>query len=171
MGSPTTPYIPSIAIDAVCEAIAAFVQPFVGVNTPIIRAYDNLTASPVAPYVELTEILQVDLETPSSTYSDTQVTIAAPKRIDVQIDLVGTDAGSQAAALTVVMRTPYAAEQFPPGISPLYCSDARPNSMITGEQQYDYRWTLTMSCQYNPVVALPQQSATSLSVSISEAIT
>ena len=141
MASPATPYVPSIAVDAVCEAIAAFIQPFVGTGTPIIRAYDNGTATPVVPYVELTEILQVDIETPSTSYDGDvtvqQLSVTAPKRIDVQIDVVGVDAGAQAAAITVVMRTAYAAAQFPPGISPLYCSDARPNAMITAESTYD----------------------------------
>jgi len=172
MGSPATPYIPTLEVDAVCVALAAFLQPFVGEGTPIIRGYDNRTAPPTDPYVELTEILQVDIETPSDSYDSVNqlLDIAAPKRIDVQVDIVGTAAGSQATGVQAVMRTAYAASQFPPGIAPLYCSDARCNPIITGEQQYDYRWTLTISCQYNPVVSLPQQSATSLSIDVLEAI-
>jgi hypothetical protein len=172
MGSPATPYVPTLEVDAVCLAIAAFLQPFVGTGTPIIRAYDNGTAPPTDPYVELTEILQVDIETPSQSYDgpNQQLDVTAPKRIDIQVDIVGAAAGSQATAVQAVMRTAYAVSQFPPGIAPLYCSDARPNPLITGEQQYDYRWTLTMTCQYNPVVSVPQQSATSLSLTVLEAI-
>jgi hypothetical protein len=150
-----TPYIPSLAVDTVCEAIAAFIQPFVGVGTPIIRAYDNRTSPP-----------------PSDSYDGTnqQIAIAGPKRIDVQINIVGVAAADQCAAIKTVMRTAYAASQFPVGVAPLYCDDGRCNPMITGEQQYDYRWTLTISCQYNPIVTLPQQSANALAISISEAL-
>jgi hypothetical protein len=167
-----TPYIPSLAVDTVCEAIAAFIQPFVGVGTPIIRAYDNRTSPPPDPYVELIELLQVDIETPSDSYDGTnqQIAIAGPKRIDVQINIVGVAAADQCAAIKTVMRTAYAASQFPVGVAPLYCDDGRCNPMITGEQQYDYRWTLTISCQYNPIVTLPQQSANALAISISEAL-
>lgn len=172
MSTAPTPYVASIAVDAVCEAIAAFISPFLALNTPIIRAYDNRTAPPTDPYVELTELLQVDIETPSATYDATnqQLDIASPKRIDVQIDIVGANAADQCAAIKGIVRTPYAAAMFPTGVAPLYCDDGRCNPMITGEQQYDYRWTLTISCQYNPTVALPQQSAITLSLGILEAI-
>ena len=37
--------------------------------------------------------------------------------------------------------------------------------LVTGEEQYDERWILTASLQYNPIVTIPQQSADALSVS------
>jgi hypothetical protein len=165
-------YTPSIAVDTVCEALAAFLQPFVGIHTPIVRAYDNRVSPPRDPYVELTELLQVDIETPNVNYDDgaQQLNITGPKRIDVQIDFVGATAGDQCAAIKGVVRTPYAAAQFPSGVAPLYCDDGRNTTLVTGEQQYDYRWTLTISLQYNPTVGIPQQSALTLMVKVLEAI-
>lgn len=167
-----TPYIPSIAVDAVCGAIGAFLLPFVGgAGTPIVRAYDNRVDTPPSPYVELTELFQADIETPSATHDGTdQLTgLTSPKRIDVQVDFVGPSAGDQCAAVKGIVRSPYAVAMFPVGVAPLYCDDGHNTTMTTGEQQYDYRWTLTLSCQYNPTVYIPQQSATKLAVAKLEA--
>jgi len=38
--------------------------------------------------------------------------------------------------------------------------------LVTGEEQYERRWALTMSLQYNPIVIVPQQSAEVLSMNI-----
>lgn len=167
-----TPYVPSIVVDAVCGAIGAFLQPFVGADTPIVRAYDNRVASPKSPYVELTELLQLDLETPSATHDGTnqQTALTSPTHIDVQIDFVGPSAGDQCKAVKGIVRSPYAVAQFPVGIAPLYCDDGHNTTMVTGEQQYDYRWTLTLTCQYNPIVYIPQQSATTLAIETVEAL-
>jgi hypothetical protein len=51
----------------------------------------------------------------------------------------------------------------------LYCSDGHQMPLTTGEQQYETRWTLTASLQYNPTVSIPQQSANTLAVNIMEA--
>ena len=162
----TTPYVPSITIDAVMEALGAFLQPFVGTDTPIIRAHQNRVPPPLDPFVLLNEVVSVDLETPRSWYNSTEHTrkIIGPTRIDIQIDIYGPSAGDQCKAIKGVFRTPYAAAQFPANIQPLYCSDATMTPLVTGEEQYDERWILTASLQYNPIVTIPQQSADALSV-------
>ena len=40
-----------------------------------------------------------------------------------------------------------------------YCSDGMQSPLVTGEQQWEGRWTLTASLQYNPVVTVPQDFA------------
>jgi hypothetical protein len=52
------------------------------------------------------------------------------------------------------------------GIAPLYCDDGQEVPLVTGEEQYERRWALTMSLQYNPIVIVPQQSAEVLSMNI-----
>lgn len=164
-------YAASIAVDAVIEALGAFLQPFVG-SALIVRAQANRVSPPPDPFVLLTELLQVDLET-STVVSDpanSQVNIAGPTRIDIQVDFYGPLSGDQCKAVKTVYRTAYATAQFPDGIKPLYCSDGNQGPLITAEQQYESRWTLTASLQYNPVVSIPQQSAKTLAVNILEGI-
>jgi hypothetical protein len=84
----------------------------------------------------------------------------------IQADFYGASAGDWCAAVKTVWRTPYATAQFPAGIAPLYCDDGNESPLITGEEQYERRWALTMSLQYNPIVVVPLQSADSLEMNI-----
>jgi hypothetical protein len=123
---------------------------------------------PKSGFVELTELLQVPIETPTTVDAAASASITGPTRIDIQVDFFGPAAGDQCKAINNVYRTAYAVAQFPVGIAPLYCSDGHQTSLINAEQQYESRWTLTASLQYNPTVSIPQQSANTLAVNILE---
>ena len=160
-------YVPSIAIDSIFDALGTFLTPFVA-PAQIIRAQVNRVAPPVGSFVELTEIATIDLEVPRQWYDKTnlQRDIIGPKRLMVQADFYGHNAGDQCAAVKTVWRTAWAVSQFPAGIAPLYCDDGHESPLITGEEQYERRWALTMSIQYNPIVIVPQESADVLSMNI-----
>ena len=162
-------YVASIALDSVFDALGAFIQPFVG-TAQVIRAQVNRVAMPIGGFVELTEVASTDLEVPRSYYDGTnsQSDIIGPKRLMIQADFYGPQSGDWCAAVKTVWRTPYAVSQFPIGIAPLYCDDGHEAPLITGEEQYERRWVLTMSIQYNPIVAVPLQSADTLSIKILE---
>lgn len=165
----TPPYVVSIAVDDVIVALGAFLLPFVPGGS-VIRAQANRVAMPPSPFAKLTEILQVTLETPIATGDGVvnPFTLTGPTRIDIQIDFYGPRAGDYAKALNTVYRTSYATAQFPANIKPLYCSDAHQSPLTTAEQQYETRWTVTASVQYNPVVTVPMQSANKLAMNIVE---
>ena len=164
-------YTPSIIVDQVIEALAVFIAPLCP-GAEIVRAQVNRVPMPPNPCVVLTELLRVGLETPGVVFDATlgQSDIARPSRIDVQIDFYGDNAGDQCGAVETVYRTEYATAQFPDGIKPLYCSDGIQSPMISGEQQWQSRWTLTASMQYNPVVTVPQDSANVATVDIFDAV-
>lgn len=167
-----TPYVPSLAVDDVITALGGFLQPLVGQSTQIIRGQQNRVAPPPGPFVELTELRQIDLETPSGAFSaaNAQVSFTGPGQIDIQVDFYGPAAGDWCRAVKTVFRTWYATSAFPDGIKPLFCTDSSQAPLTTGEEQYLDRWTITASLQYNPVVAIPQQSADTLAVNILEAV-
>ena len=170
MSSPN--YVPTILIDAVIDAVVTFLQPFVGSDTPIIRGQQNRVPPPITAFVKVYEIHLKPLETPTFTNSPVsdvqQASISTPTRIDIQVDFYGPSAGDWIEAVEAVYRSPYAPAQFPDGIAPLFCSDALQAPLITGEEQYENHWALTASLQYNPLVYVPQQSATELETSIFE---
>jgi len=169
--SASIPFTPSIPIDSVLDALGAFIQSFVG-NAQVIRSQVNRAAMPVGAFVELTEISSIDLETPRSYYDSTnaQSDIIGPKRFMIQADFYGESAGDWCAAIKSVWRTPYTVAQFPAGIAPLYCDDGTEAPLVTGEEQYLRRWVLTMSLQYNPIVAVPLQSADTLKMNIVDVV-
>lgn len=170
-----TPYVPSILIDAVIDALAAFLQPFLGGTgntTPIVRGQTNRVPMPITGFVKFQETIESDLETPTFTNSVDpnvqQATITTPTRIDIQVDFYGPSAGDWCKAVKAVFRSSYSPDQFPDGIAPLFCSDGNQAPLITGEEQYENRWILTASLQYNPDVIVLQQSATKLKMNIIE---
>lgn len=167
--SAPTPYIPSIAVDAVIEALGAFIQPFVGA-VQIIRGQVNRVAPPSGPFVELTEVTQSDLEFPRSYYDATnqQTDILGPKRIAIQADFYGPSSGDWCSVVKSALRTPWGVAQFAAGIAPLYTDDGTESPLITGEEQYLRRWILNVQMQYNPICAVPEQSATTLKTKIVE---
>jgi hypothetical protein len=159
-------YVSSITVDQVIVALANFLQPFVN-PSEIIRAQTNRVPMPPDPCVVLTELLQVDIETPQSIYNTVDaVNFVNPKKIDIQIDFYGDGSGDRCAAIKTVFRTAYAADQFPDGIKPLFCSDGIQSPLITGEQQWESRWTLTATLQYNPETSVPQEFANELTTNL-----
>lgn len=152
----------SITVDEVIDALANFLQPLCG-NAQIVRAQVNRVPMPLNPCVVLTELLQVDLSTPEAgNWTPTSGDLTVPTRLDVQIDFYDGGASEFCKAVKGVFRSVYAVSMFPAGITPLYCSDGVQASLVTGEQQYESRWTITASLQYNASVTVPMQSAEEL---------
>lgn len=153
----------TITVDQVIDYLADFLQPF-SPDSEIVQAQSNRTAMPADPCIVLTPLLQVQLATPTSAYTDAGTpgltgdrTIAQSVRIDVQMDFYGAAAGDVCRAVGAAFRTDYATSQFPAAVQPLYCGDGLQSPLVTGEQQYESRWTLTASLQYNAAVAVPQE--------------
>lgn len=164
-------YTSSIAVDQVIDALAAFLAPFMP-GAQIVRGQVNRVALPSNPCAVLTEILQVDLSVPHTDYQppvdpdvdDGTATVYGPSRIDVQIDFYGAQAGEFCKTVKTAFRSHWGFAHFPAGIKPLYTSDGMQTPLLTGEQQYESRWTLTASMQYNPTVTVPQDFADDLGV-------
>jgi hypothetical protein len=163
-------YASSISVDQVIDALVTFLTPFLP-GADIVRAQVNRVALPSNPCAVLTELLQVDLSVPSTTYipsaspvpaDDGIAKIYGPSRIDIQIDFYGTQAGEFCKTVKTAFRSHWGFEHFPENIRPLYTSDGVQSPLLTGEQQYESRWTLTASMQYNPTVTVPQQFADTL---------
>lgn len=153
-------YTASIAVDDVIDALADFIQPFCGASE-IVRAQVNRVPMPSGECVVLTELFEVDLEYSTVSYNsvDSLANVKGPTRIEIQIDFYGPNAGDYCKAVKNVFRSIYIEGKFPDGVKPLYCTDGIQSPLITGEQQWQSRWTVTAALQYNPVVAVPQEFA------------
>lgn len=163
-----TNFVSSISVDQVIEALAAFIQPLLPMGAEVVRAQVNRVALPSNPCVVLTDILEVDLSVPYGDFTPTNQTaiMNGPTRIDIQVDFYGLAASDYAKAFKQTFRSSWGYAQFPDTAKPLYTSDGQNSPLITGEQQYESRFTLTASMQYNPTVTVPQQSATALNVTV-----
>jgi len=157
-------YSSSITVDQVIDALADFLAPFVPA-AQIVRAQVNRVAMPSNPGIVLTELNQVDLSVPNTDYQpdDGTATINGSARIDVQIDFYGAQASEFCKTVKTAFRSHWGFAHFPANIKPLYTSDGIQAPLVTGEQQYESRWTLTASLQYNPIITVPQDFADGLS--------
>lgn len=158
-------YLASLILDDAIDALADFLQPFAAASE-IVRARVNRTPMPAGDCIVLTELLSVDLSVPyaeplAAPVLD-HVTATGRQRLDVQVDFYGAAAGDQCRAVMNAFRTGWGFDSFPASVKPLYTSDGVQSPLVSGEQQWASRWTLTVSLQYNPVVSLPQQFADAL---------
>lgn len=156
-------FVTSITIDDVIDALADLLEPFCP-DAEIVRGQVNRVAQPRNPCVILTEMGLTDLQVPSSTTApgDEESTLSGPQRIMVQVDFYGPLAGEWCSAAKQALRSSYGFDAMPTDIKPLYTDDGRQAPLISGEQQYETRWILSALLQYNPVVTVPQQTATAL---------
>lgn len=166
-GAVMTNFVSSISVDQVIDALKVFLLPFIpdGQNK-IVRGQVNRVAQPADPCIVMTELLTVDLSRPRQDYQpdDSTATLHGPVRIDVQLDFYGELSSDYCKAVKNSFCTMWATSQFPKNIQPLYASDGIQSPMISGEAQWQSRWTLTVSMQYNPVVTVPQEFADELGV-------
>ena len=145
-------------VDDVIDAVATYLQPFVGGAT-IVQAQANRVAMPANPCVVLTPLFHKILSTPFTIddVANSKQSIGTDVQIDVQVDLYGVASGDQCRAIVDVFRTSYAVSSLPEWLVPLYSSDGTQSPLITGEQQYEARWTITLSLQYVAPVDVPMQ--------------
>jgi len=154
-------YNTSVIIDEVIDALGDFIDLFVD-GAEIVRAQVNRVPMPLDNCVVLTELFGVSLSRPYQDFTEGQIDITDHTRVDMQVDFYGSSSADFCKAVQAAFRTSYAYNKFPDNIKPLYTSDGIQSPLVSGEQQWVSRWTLTVSLQYNPVVTIPQESATVL---------
>lgn len=164
-------FVSSIAVDDVIDALVVFLNPFMQ-GGKIARGQVNRVPMPGGVCAVLTELLQIDTTIPYNTFDPDNdlAKINGAQRIDVQIDFYGRPSGEVCKAVKSAFRTEWGVDQFPANIKPLYTDDGRQSPLITGEQQYESRWTLTTSLQYNPVITVPQQFADTATVNSTQPV-
>ncbi len=139
--------------DDVYTALRTFVQAVLGTGIEVVQGLANRVATPVGPnYVAITALLAVRLATNVNSFDAIEGTTAAlaQQRYDVQVDVYGPLSSNYATMLTTLFRDAYACDLMPAGIQPLYADDPVQVPLVDGEQQYDQRWLITASVQYNP---------------------
>lgn len=164
-------YSSSVTIDQVIDALAAFLDPFMN-GGAVVRAQVNRVPLPTNPCAVLTELRQYDLNVPFMGYDplNNEADIQASRKVDIQIDFYGDQAGDMCNAVKMAFRCQYGFENFPSNIKPLYTDDGIQSPLISGEEQYVSRWSLTAVLQYNPIVTVPQQFADEAYVTTLQAV-
>jgi len=147
-------------IDAAVVAVADFLQPLMPAGTQIVRGQVNDVPPPLPPSITITEIGQPQYTTTRKqpiTVGGTQ-TYVMPVQLRFQLDFYGWSGGEMSNITTTMIRSLYPEGRFPEGVKPLYCTDAFQSPLMTGEKQFEARWTQELYVQYNAPVTVGQES-------------
>lgn len=99
------------------------------------------------------------------------VTLLYPQKVTIQLDVHGPASGDNAVIIAGAFRDTYASEQFATygyDVAPLYTTDPRQIPFLNGEGQIEQRWVVDAVLQANPILTIPQQYASALSVALVE---
>jgi len=88
-----------------------------------------------------------------------------PTQLSIQVDVHGPSAGDNVRIISTLLRSEYGTTAFAASgfdVTPLYASAPRFVPFMNAEQQVEYRWSVDVELQVNPVVLTPQQFADQL---------
>jgi hypothetical protein len=147
-------------IDAAVVAVADFLQPLMPAGTQIVRGQVNDVPAPLPPSIVITEIGQPQYTTTRTKLDGTTGTqsYVMPVQLRFQLDFYGWSGGEMSNITTTMVRSIYPDGLFPDGVKPLYCTDAMQSPLMTGEKQFEARWTQELYVQYNAPVTVTQES-------------
>lgn len=166
----------SITESNTITALGNFLTSILPAGTAIVKGQTNRVSSPTAPnYVVMTPLMRTRLATNVDTYSDPfpipggAKTILTATRATIQMDVHGPASGDNAQIIMAMLRDDTACQSFAASgfqMQPLYATDPKQMPFITGEGQYEDRWTLDAELQANPVLTIPQDFAGTLDVGL-----
>lgn len=160
MAQPVTPTMDQIAVK-----IRNFLLAIVPTGTPVLRGPLNRVPLPKEPLVLFTYLFQTRLRTNVHHDNDPFPTPGGDTgteqgtKVHVQFDFYGPESSELAVAASMLWRDEYGCTLLSPEAVPLYTDDTRMVPLVTGEDQYLERYTLTAMLQWNPVTVVPQQFA------------
>lgn len=164
---------PNITLTDLYTKVRAFIRDQIG-DVEVVQGLGNEVPTPPGAFVCMTAVFQGRLSTNISTYIDEyplpdpvqEKRIELKQRVDLQLDFYGPDSQAWATTIEALWRDEKGCEGLAPTCQPLYADEARMIPLITGEEQYLERWSLTGTLQYNPIIALPQEFAGTLEVDL-----
>lgn len=153
--------------DALYVAVRSFLLSLFPTGVEVVQGLGNDVPMPLGEFINMTATAQAALSTNRSDYSvDLQRSVSTPHRYNLQLDCYGPTSSDRATQIVMMWRDQYGWEALAPNAAPLYCTDPVQVPLVNGEENYEQRWTLTALLQFNPVVTVPQQSATALAVDL-----
>lgn len=144
----------------VFRALVVFFRSFLPAGTEVVQAQDNRVPMPKGGFVTMNNTSMERLSFNVDNYDaiNQGKSILTPTKYGVQLDFYGPNSQTWAVQTMSLFRDEYATELFPANIQPLYADDPMQIPLIDGESQYEQRWKLVATLQYNPTLTTAQQS-------------
>jgi hypothetical protein len=144
--------------------------------TEVIRIPTNRVPMPKTyPFVTMSPVMKQQLEWPSVVASDPSTqpqsnAITQAVRYQIQVDAYGPTSGDLIQTLWGVLQAPDAfdffAAQTIKGVYPLYADNPRQHALVDEEDEFEVRWMMDVSLQFNPTLTSAVQTASTATVSI-----
>lgn len=152
------------------------VLPVTGAN--VVQGQQNRVPMPTGPnFVILSNVARGQLSTTVRQYvppedpapADGGRETTRSTSVGIQIDIYGPAAAENAQIVGTLLRDVYGCDFLRSyRVQPLYCSDPIQLPLVTGEKQYEARWTIQATLQFNPTVSTSQQFADIVELTIAE---
>ena len=166
----------SITDDALLATVRAYLLTVLGSGWGVFVTQDNRVPMPNGDFVTMTRMGSLLLSTPTGKWVDPGTNpgssgLKTSVRGRFQLDFYGAGAADAIQIVHSLFRTSYTCEQMATSgleVQPLYAEDPKNTTMINAEQQFQERWTLDAFIQFNPVVTVPLDFASSLEATVVE---
>jgi hypothetical protein len=160
-------YVSSITEEQIFTALRSWLIDAVGGQA--VQGFTNRVSTPKGGFIAMSGLVKQTMSANRRAFvqpvnPSTVGEWRNEKSIDynIQLDVYGPTSGNWASILAVAFASDRAWSFFNnllPGLAPLYMEDARQSPIVTGEQQYDKRWSIVAHIQFNPSITDVQQSA------------
>lgn len=152
----------------VFRALVVFFRSFLPSEVEVVQAQDNRVPMPKGGFVTMNNTSMDRLSFNIDSYNaETQgKSILTPTKYGIQLDFYGPDSQIWAMKTVSLFRDEYATQIFPKNIQPLYADDPVQIPLIDGESQYEQRWKLVATLQYNPTLTTTQQSMLEVAIGL-----
>ena len=150
----------------VYRAFIVFFNAFLPAGTEVVQAQDNRVSMPQGGFIAMNNVGMDRLSFNIDQYQSIAQgkTILTPTMYSMQLDFYGPNSQVWAMQTMALFRDEFATNIFPPNIQPLYADNPAQIPLIDGESQYEQRWKLVASLQYNPILSTIQQSMVSAKI-------
>ena len=159
----------SITQSAIFTAVRAYILGLI--TCEVVDGLDNGVPMPLNPFIAITALYAKRVSTNINSTSDPTPTTGAVNHEDhveyaIQIDCYGPLSSDWASIICALWRDEYAVIAMAPACVPLYADDPKMIPAVDAEQNFEQRWLIEASVQYNPVVQTPMQFFTAATVNL-----
>ena len=160
---------PDIQDSTVFTALRSFLS-MLFPDIEVIQTQQNRAPPPPKAFIAMSNAGKRRLSTNQRTYTDTneaktQNTVM-PTEYTIQVDFYGAGSGERVQTFCTLFFDYYGCDAFPENVRPLYVTDPQQIPLISGEKQFVERWKTEAKIQINPVVSVPMDFFSDLSLTL-----
>lgn len=160
----------SIKQDDITTALRGFLLSIV--SAEVVLSQENGVPMPIGNFITMTPLNSYGRSTSRITYSPNTDGSGTQDNLRTtewgcQLDCYGPNAADIAATIAPLVRTEFSCEYFANSgvdMKPLYATEPHQNALTNAEAQYENRWTFDFHAQINPVVSVPQDFFTNITI-------